>query len=108
MRTRSRRESRKGLPSREPKKLISYAAAPGFHGPNREWERCTEDTGLPLLVCNRSGPDWTRNFTSAESVVAKDGKRLLTLSSDRSTVFILDWNLKYYKLATPHYQDIPL
>ncbi|HSF08199.1 MAG TPA: carbon-nitrogen hydrolase family protein, partial [Nitrospirales bacterium] len=33
--------------------LVSSAAwAPGFHGPNGEWERCTLDTGLLLLVCN--------------------------------------------------------
>jgi hypothetical protein len=34
--------------------LVSAAAwAPGHHGPNGEWERCTHDTGLPLIVCNR-------------------------------------------------------
>jgi len=38
--------------------LVSAAAwAPGFHGPIGEWERCTQATGLPLLVCNRTGPD---------------------------------------------------
>jgi hypothetical protein len=38
--------------------LVSAAAwAPGHHGPNGEWERCTHDTGLPLIVCNRTGPD---------------------------------------------------
>ncbi len=89
--------------------LISSAAwAPGFHGPNGEWERCTQDTGLALLVCNRTGPDRTLDFTSAESVVAKDRKRLLTLSSDRSTVFTLDWNIGKQNLATSQYQSIPL
>ncbi len=89
--------------------LISSAAwAPGFHGPNGEWERCTQDTGLPLFSCNRTGPDRTLDFRTAESVVVKDGKRLLTLSANRSTVFTLDWNLKYQNLATPQYQDIPL
>lgn len=99
----------KSLAEQGAKMLISSAAwAPGFHGPNGEWERCTQDTGLALLVCNRSGPDPTLDFTSAESVVAKDGKRLLTLSSDRSTVFILDWNIENQNLATPQYQGIPL
>ena len=46
--TRFHRESLKVLPGKEPSMLISSAAwAPGFHGPNGEWERCTEDTGLP-------------------------------------------------------------
>jgi predicted amidohydrolase len=89
--------------------LVSSAAwAPGFHGPNGEWERCTQDTGLPLLVCNRTGPDRTLDFTAAESVVIKDGERLLTLSSDRSTVFTVDWNLQRQNLATPQYQHIAL
>ncbi|MEO8326869.1 MAG: hypothetical protein ABI618_13525 [Nitrospirota bacterium] len=89
--------------------LISSAAwAPGFHGPNGEWERCTQDTGLAVLVCNRTGPDRTLDFTAAESIVAQNGERLLTLSSNPSTAFIIDWNLEYQKLATPQYQGIPL
>jgi predicted amidohydrolase len=89
--------------------LVSSAAwAPGFHGPNGEWERCTQDTGLPLLVCNRTGEDRTLDFTAAESVVVKDGMRLLTLSSDRSTVFTVDWDLHRQNLATPQYQRFAL
>jgi predicted amidohydrolase len=73
--------------------LVSAAAwAPGLHGPSGEWERCTEETGLPLLVCNRTGPDRTLDFTKAETVVVQGGKRLLSLSSDRSAVFVIDWD----------------
>ena len=39
--------------------------------PNGEWERCSRETGLPLLVCNRTGIDRTLRFTAAESLVAK-------------------------------------
>lgn len=89
--------------------LISSAAwAPGYHGPNGEWERCTQDTGLPLLVCNRTGSDQTLDFTAAESVVVKDGHRLLTLSSACSTVFTLDWDIQRQNLATPQYQRLSL
>ena len=64
--------------------LVSSAAwAPGLHGPNGEWERCTRDTGLPLLVCNRTGPDRTLNFTEAESVIVKGGQRLLSFRAER-------------------------
>jgi predicted amidohydrolase len=97
------------LADQEARILVSSAAwAPGFHGPNGEWEQCTQDTGLPLLVCNRTGPDRTLDFTAAESVVVKDGKRLLTLSSDRSTVFTVDWDLQRQNLATPRYQRLDL
>lgn len=99
----------KSLADQGAKMLISSAAwAPGFHGPNGEWERCTQDTGLPLLVCNRTGPDRTLDFTSAESVVVQNGERLLTLSSERSTVFIIDWNLHRQNLATRQYREIPV
>lgn len=82
--------------------LISSAAwGPGHHGPDGEWERCTKDTGLPLLVCNRTGQDRICDFRLAESVVVSDGKRLLTFSSENSTVFTVDWNLQRHMPAPP-------
>ncbi len=97
------------LKTRGARLLISSAAwAPGYHGPNGEWERCTKDTGLPLLVCNRTGPDRTLNFTKAESVVAKDGRRLLSLQSDRAALFLIDWDLATQTLASTRFQRIDL
>lgn len=87
--------------------LVSAAAwAPGLHGPNGEWERCTRDTGLPLLVCNRTGPDRTLNFTGAESVVVKDGQRLVSFHSERSAILAIDWDLKTQSLASREYQKV--
>ncbi len=89
--------------------LISSAAwAPGLHGPNGEWERCTRDTGLPLLVCNRTGPDRTLDFTEAQSVVVKGGRRLLSMSSKHSAIFLIDWNVETHDLASREYQKIDL
>ncbi len=89
--------------------LVSSAAwAPGYHGPNGEWERCTRDTGLPLLVCNRTGPDRTLDFRQAESVVVKDGQRLLSLSSARSVVLAIEWDLETQTLASLDYQTVYL
>ena len=91
------------------KVLVSSAAwAPGLHGPNGEWERCTKDTGLPLFVCNRTGPDRTLDFRKAETVVAQNGQRLLSLSSERSAIFLIDWDLKTGTLASLEYQRILL
>lgn len=74
--------------------LLSAAAwPPGLHGPNGEWERCTSETGLPLFVCNRTGPDRTLNFTAAESVVVKDGRKLVSFRSERSAMVLIDWDL---------------
>ena len=89
--------------------LVSSAAwAPGPHGPNGEWERCTKDTGLPLFVCNRTGADRTLDFRKADSVVAQNGQRLLSMSSERSAIFLIDWNLKARTLASPEYRQILL
>jgi 5-aminopentanamidase len=89
--------------------LVSSAAwAPGLHGPNGEWEQRTVDTGLPLLVCNRTGPDRTLDFAGAQSVVVKDGRRLLSMSSERSTIFLIDWDLTTHNLATQQYRQIDL
>lgn len=89
--------------------LISAAAwAPGYHGPNGEWEQCTKETGLPLLVCNRTGPDHTMDFTGAESVVVQDGVRLLSMSAARSTIFLIEWDIHHQTLATPLCERIEL
>ena len=99
----------KSLKAQGAKALVSSAAwAPGLHGPNGEWERCTKDTGLPLFVCNRTGPDRTLDFRNAETVVAQNGQRLLSLSSERSAIFIIDWNLRAGTLAGSDYQRILL
>jgi len=89
--------------------LVSSAAwAPGFHAPNGEWEQCTRDTGLALLVCNRTGPDRTLSFTDAESVIVKDGQRLLSFQAERSAVVTIDWHLETHNLVTQRYQRTDL
>lgn len=85
--------------------LISAAAwGPGPHGPDGEWERCTRETGLPLIVCNRTGIDRTMDFTGSESVIVKDGRRLQSFRSERSAIFTVDWDLKRQTLVTQAYQ----
>jgi len=41
-------------------------------------------------------------------VVAKDGKRLLSLSSARSAVFAIEWDLGKQTLATEDYRTLYL
>ncbi len=74
--------------------LVSSAAwGPGLHGPEGEWEQRTRETGLPLIVCNRTGKEETLDFMQAESLVIKDGRRLLAYRSDRSVVLTFDWDV---------------
>lgn len=89
--------------------LVSAAAwRPGFHGPNGEWERCTRDTGLPLLVCNRTGIDRKLRFTAAESVVVQDGQRVCSFVSERSAICLIDWDLERQRCVPPAYQRVEL
>ena len=55
---------------------------PGGCGPDGEWEARSVQTGLPIMVCNRTGtePD-ELDYTLAESVVAQSGRRLLEATS---------------------------
>ena len=71
--------------------LVSSAAWwPGEWGPKGEWEARTLDTGLPMIVCNRTGRDSESQMIDAESVVVDRGLKLLTLRAADSTVFVVD------------------
>jgi hypothetical protein len=48
------------------------------------------------------------NFTAAESVIVKDGQRLLAFQAEGSAVFTIDWDLKTQSLASRQYQRIDL
>ena len=65
---------------------------PGLHGPNGEWEARSRETGLPFIVCNRTGVDDTLDFTDAESLVIVAGSRRLTHRSADPAVLTFDWD----------------
>lgn len=77
---------------------------PGLHGPNGEWEQRSIDTGLPIFVCNRTGKDKTVSFWEAESLVIKNGKRLLSHKSSQSSILIFDWNLDELNLISSNFE----
>jgi len=72
--------------------LSPAAWAPGLYGPNGEWEQRTIETGIPMIVSNRTGEEPTMNFRGAESLVIKEGERLLSHSSAGSAVLSFAWN----------------
>jgi len=76
--------------------LVSPAAwGPGNCAPDGEWEQRSSDTGIPIIVCNRSGiEDEELDYRRAESVVAKNGERLLDGISDRSVILTFDWDIE--------------
>jgi predicted amidohydrolase len=71
--------------------LVSSAAWwPGEWGPKGEWEALTIDTGLPMIVCNRTGRDGESEMNAAESVIVDRGLKLLSMRSSDSKVFVID------------------
>jgi 5-aminopentanamidase len=84
--------------------LVSAAAwGPGPHEPKGEWEARSLETGLPLIVCNRTGRDRTLSFTDAQSVAVKGGRRLLARGSEHSVVLTCDWNSETLELLSRDY-----
>lgn len=57
--------------------LLSLAAwAPGERAPSGEWEQRSLETGLPMLVCNRTWRDLSMNFKGSSSVIVTGGRRV--------------------------------
>lgn len=74
--------------------LISPANwGPGAWGPNGEWEQRSRETGLPLIVCNRTGRENGIDFSGAESLVIVAGERRLVHRSELPVVLTLDWDV---------------
>ncbi|MGM0852695.1 MAG: carbon-nitrogen hydrolase family protein [Bacillota bacterium] len=82
--------------------LIAPSAwGPGLHGPTGEWEQRSIDTGLCVLVCNRTGEDESVTFWEAESLVIKNGKHLLSHKSTQSAILTFDWDLDKMEFISP-------
>jgi N-carbamoylputrescine amidase len=94
------------LKDRGARLLVSPSSwSPGGCGPDGEWEQRTIDTGLPIMVCNRSGYEQEDlDFRNADSVVAQNGQRLLSAQSDGSVVLSFDWDLDEMSLISEDFQ----
>lgn len=77
---------------------------PGLHGPEGEWEQRSIDTGLPIIVCNRTGEDESVSFWNAESLVIKNGKRILTHKSKQSAILTFEFDLERMELHSTEFE----
>jgi predicted amidohydrolase len=71
--------------------VCSMAWGHKFH-PGDRWERRSAETGIPIIICNRTGREKMVDWTRSDSIVAKDGKRLLQATVSRSAVLLFDWD----------------
>lgn len=84
--------------------LVSPASwGPGIHGPNGEWEQRTHETGLPMIVCNRTGAEKTLDFWNAPSLVVQDGARQLAHASKKSAVLTFNWDFDGMTPRSPRF-----
>jgi len=61
-------------------------------GPGDVWERRSAETGVPLIVNNRTGREPELDFTLGESVVAAGGERRFAFTADKTRLFFVDWD----------------
>jgi len=75
--------------------LISPANWPphGSMGPKDYWEKRSQETGLPLIVNNRTGKEPELDFRPGESALTVAGRKLYSFKSETTRVFYLDWRL---------------
>ena len=90
--------------------LVSPASwGPGECAPDGEWEQRSLETGLPIIVCNHTGVEPGEiDYRQAESVVAKDGRRLLSACSDRPVLLSFDWDMEQMTPISPDFQRLYL
>ncbi len=82
---------------------------PGQCAPDGEWEQRSLDNNLPIIVCNRSGVEEEElDYRQAESVVAKNGKRLLEATSESSVVLTFDWDLENMTCLSKDFERVYL
>ena len=89
--------------------FISAAAWwPGEWGPKGEWEQRTLETGVPMVVCNRTGVDGDTQLSEAESVIVDRGRKLVSLRSRDSRVFVVDCRMKDGRLTASDVTEAPI
>jgi N-carbamoylputrescine amidase len=88
--------------------FISLAAwAPGVHEPSGEWEQRSQETGLPVLVCNRTGRSTTLNFEGSTSAVVVNGRRVAEYARVDPAILTMDFDESWRPLNT-HYSTYPI
>lgn len=71
-------------------------------GPGDAWERRSAETGLPLVVNNRTGREPELDFSSGESVVASGGERRFAFTAGQTRLFYVDWDRRQgFRQVTP-------
>lgn len=74
--------------------------------PRPVWEKCSLQTGLPLIVCNQTGKNQWMDFTLAESVYVEEGKAKLAYKG-KEAILLFEWDAKMGKSVSSEFTVIP-
>lgn len=61
-------------------------------GPGDVWERRSRETGIPVVVNNRTGREPELDFTHGESAISVAGRRQFSFSTPAGRMLLVDWN----------------
>lgn len=92
------------LKTRGAELIISPVAWGAKYGPGDRWEKRTQETNLPLWVCNRTGKEKHVDWTGGDSIVAKNGIRMLNYSSSNPSILLFDWDIIKMELVSDHFE----
>ena len=76
--------------------ILSPASwSPGLHEPSGEWEERSKETGLTVVVCNRTGKEDEMDFRGSISAVVMDGERKLVYDDPAAAVLCAEFDDKW-------------
>lgn len=90
--------------------IIDIAAWPPTEvcgNPLGAWEKCSEVTGLPMLVCNQTGATEWMDMTIGQSVAIEKGKTKLSYSGEQA-VLLLDWDERLGEILSDEFEIIKI
>ena len=73
--------------------------------PLPSWIKCSNETGLPMVLCTQTGKTEWLDFTVGQSVYIEDGQSKLTYSGN-DALLVFEWNEQNHKAVSPDFEVI--
>ena len=90
--------------------IIDIAAWPPTQvcgNPLGAWEKCSEVTGLPMLVCNQTGMTEWMDMNVGQSVAIENGKTKLSYNGKKA-ILLFEWDEESGKILSDKFDIISL